>query len=93
MSAALANHQFRLAARLVGMVKPGDWNSASESVREMTGGEILIKVLYLSIDPAMRSWINEGKSYIRPVAIDEVKSCGPAGSQSHCVKISGLLGR
>ncbi len=38
MSAALANHQFRLAARPVGMVKPGDWNSASESVREMTGG-------------------------------------------------------
>jgi NADPH-dependent curcumin reductase CurA len=36
-------------------------------------------VLYLSLDPAMRGWMNEGKSYIRPVAIGEVMRAGGVG--------------
>src|SRR5476649_1260977 len=75
----LENLQFRLAARPVGMVKDSDWQQVTEPVRELADGEILVKVLYLSLDPAMRGWMNEGKSYIRPVAIGEVMRAGGAG--------------
>ncbi|WP_043431940.1 NADP-dependent oxidoreductase [Cystobacter fuscus] len=73
------NHQFRLAARPVGMPKREDWNYTEEPVREPGDGELLVKVLYLSLDPAMRGWMNEGKSYIPPVAIGEVMRAGGAG--------------
>jgi NADPH-dependent curcumin reductase CurA len=78
-AAALKNQQFRLAARPVGMPKPTDWKFTSEPVRDLADGEILVKTLYLSLDPAMRGWMNEGKSYIRPVAIDEVMRAGGIG--------------
>lgn len=73
------NQQVQLAARPVGMPKPSDWNFTSQPVREIADGEVLIKVLYLSLDPAMRGWMNEGKSYIRPVAIGEVMRAGGIG--------------
>ncbi|MRX08888.1 zinc-binding dehydrogenase [Pseudoduganella sp. FT25W] len=73
------NLQFRLAARPVGMVKDSDWQQVDEPLRELADGEVRIKVLYLSLDPAMRGWMNEGKSYIRPVAIGEVMRAGGVG--------------
>jgi NADPH-dependent curcumin reductase CurA len=75
----MQNHQFRLAARPVGLPKPTDWQQVSEPVREIGDGEIVVKALYLSLDPAMRGWMNEGKSYIRPVAIGEVMRAGGVG--------------
>jgi NADPH-dependent curcumin reductase CurA len=75
----MTNHQFRLAARPVGLPKPTDWQQISEPVREIADGEIVVKALYLSLDPAMRGWMNEGKSYIRPVAIGEVMRAGGVG--------------
>lgn len=79
MSPTFINQQFRLAARPVGLPKPTDWNHTTTPLREPAEGDILVKVLYLSLDPAMRGWMNDGKSYIRPVAIDEVMRAGGAG--------------
>ena len=62
MTTTFSNQQFRLAARPVGMPKDSDWKYTSEPVREPADGEILVKVIYLSLDPAMRGWMNEGKS-------------------------------
>jgi NADPH-dependent curcumin reductase CurA len=73
------NLQFRLAARPVGMVKDSDWQQVSEPLRPLADGEVLVKVLYLSLDPAMRGWMNDAKSYIRPVAIGEVMRAGGVG--------------
>jgi NADPH-dependent curcumin reductase CurA len=73
------NHQFRLAARPVGLPRKTDWQQVSEPVREIADGEIVVKALYLSLDPAMRGWMNEGKSYIRPVAIGELMRSGGVG--------------
>ena len=64
-----SNHQFRLAARPVGLPKNSDWKYTEEPVREPADGELLEKVMFISLDPAMRGWINEGKSYIAPVEI------------------------
>ena len=75
----MKNHQVRLAARPVGMPKRSDWQFTEEAVAEPKDGELLVKVQYLSLDPAMRGWMNEGRSYIRPVAIGEVMRAGAAG--------------
>ena len=68
----LQNRQYRLAARPVGLAKPTDWNLTTEPVADPADGQVLVKVLMLSLDPAMRGWMNEGRSYIPPVGIGEV---------------------
>jgi NADPH-dependent curcumin reductase len=75
----LANHQFRLAARPVGLPKRSDWNRTEEPVKDPSPGEVLVKTLYLSLDPAMRGWMNEGRSYIAPVGIGDVMRAFGAG--------------
>jgi hypothetical protein len=76
---AATNHQFKLAARPLGLPKRSDWDYTSEPMREPRDGEVLVEVEYLSLDPAMRGWMNEGKSYIAPVGIGEVMRAGGAG--------------
>ena len=73
------NRQFKLAKRPVGMVKRSDFDFSEAPMPSAGDGEVLIKVLYISLDPAMRGWMNEGKSYIPPVAIGEVMRAGAAG--------------
>src|SRR6185369_13971523 len=76
---ALTNRQFRLAARPVGLAKATDWKLTVEPVTDPTDGQVLVKVLQLSLDPAMRGWMNEGRSYIPPVGIGEVMRAGGVG--------------
>lgn len=73
------NRQFRLAARPVGMAKRTDWDLVHDPVPEPGEGQFLTKVLYLSLDPAMRGWMNEGRSYVPPVQIGEVMRALGAG--------------
>jgi NADPH-dependent curcumin reductase CurA len=73
------NHQFKLAARPVGLPKEADWTYTTEPVGEPAKGEILVKVLYISLDPAMRGWMNEGKTYIEAVRIGDVMRAGAVG--------------
>ena len=76
---SLTNHQVRLAARPVGLPKRSDWSFTSEPVAEPDADGVLVQTLSLSLDPAMRGWMNEGKSYIAPVAIGEVMRAGGIG--------------
>lgn len=97
---ATKNLQIRLKQRPVGL--PGDecWDVV-EGERGVPGeGEILVRNEYISLDPAMRGWMNEGKSYIPPVGIGEVMRAICVGevleSQNEkypvgC-KVSGLFG-
>ena len=77
--ATLINHQVRLKARPNGLPKRDDWNFTTEPVVEPGDGGVLVKTLALSLDPAMRGWMNEGKSYIAPVGIGEVMRAGGIG--------------
>jgi NADPH-dependent curcumin reductase CurA len=52
------NSQFKLAARPQGSVKASDFNQVKEPLRDLQAGEVLIKNLYISLDPAMRGWMN-----------------------------------
>jgi NADPH-dependent curcumin reductase len=73
------NHQIRLAARPVGLPKPSDWSHTEEPVAEPGEDEVLVKILYLSLDPAMRGWMNDGRSYIAPVGVGDVMRALAAG--------------
>jgi len=75
----LTNRQFKLIARPVGLPKRSDFEFTSAPVAEPGAGEVLVKVQYISLDPAMRGWMNEGKSYIAPVGLGEVMRAGAAG--------------
>jgi NADPH-dependent curcumin reductase len=76
---AQINHQIRLAARPAGLPKRGDWSFTEEAVRKPGDGEVLVQVLYISLDPAMRGWMNDARSYIAPVGIGEVMRAGGVG--------------
>lgn len=67
-----SNRTARLAARPHGMVTPDIFTIADEPIPEPGDGEFLVKLEMYSIDPAMRGWINEGRSYVPPVGIGEV---------------------
>jgi NADPH-dependent curcumin reductase len=76
---SLTNHQVRLARRPVGLPTREDWSFTTEAVQEPGDGGVVVKALALSLDPAMRGWMNEGKSYIEPVGIGEVMRAGGIG--------------
>jgi NADPH-dependent curcumin reductase CurA len=73
------NRQWRLARRPVGMVKESDFEFREEPVPAPGDGEILVRNLYISFDPAMRGWMEDRKSYIPPVALGDVMRAGCVG--------------
>jgi NADPH-dependent curcumin reductase len=75
----LVNVQCRLAARPVGLPKPTDWLLVSEPAPEPADNEFRVEMEYLSIDPAMRAWMNPGRSYVPPVEIGEVMRAAGIG--------------
>jgi len=66
------NQQYLLATRPVGAPTRDTFELVETDLREPGPGAVLVKVKYLSIDPAMRGWMNDAKSYIPPVGIGEV---------------------
>ncbi|VTU13129.1 Putative NADP-dependent oxidoreductase YfmJ [Variovorax sp. SRS16] len=79
MSSNLSNHQVRLAKRPEGLATRDNWQFTTEPVGDPAEGGVLVKTLSLSLDPAMRGWMNEGKSYIAPVEIGAVMRAGGVG--------------
>jgi hypothetical protein len=75
----LQNRQIRLAARPAGLPTRDDWSFTTEAVGEPPVGGVLVKTLFLSLDPAMRGWMNDAKSYIPPVGIGEVMRAAGIG--------------
>ncbi len=73
------NHQVRLASRPLGLPTAANWQFTQEPVALPEDGGVLVKVLAISLDPAMRGWMNEGKSYIPPVALGAVMRAGGVG--------------
>ena len=74
------NHQIRLAARPSGVPARSDWELTTEPVQAPGPGEFVVAVSYLSIDPAMRRWIDAAApSYVEPVAIGAVMQASAVG--------------
>lgn len=67
------NRQVILAKRpSPGLVTPDVFTVKDAPLAEPDEGEVRVKIAYVSLDPAMRGWINEGRSYVPPVAIGGV---------------------
>lgn len=55
----------------MGVPTTDDFERRQSPIRSPGSGEVLLKNLYLSIDPAIRGWISDARSYLPPVAIGE----------------------
>ena len=73
------NKQLILEKRPIGMATADTWKLIDSTIPELKDGEVLIENHYISLDPAMRGWMNEGKSYIPPVQLGEVMRAGSIG--------------
>jgi NADPH-dependent curcumin reductase CurA len=73
------NRQVRLAARPSGLPRIADWQFTNEAVPAPGPGEFVTEISHLSIDPAMRGWMNAGASYVPPVDIGAVMRAGGIG--------------
>ncbi len=73
------NKQIIFKKRPSGIPNADTWQLETNPVPELQEGEILIEQHYISLDPAMRGWMNDTKSYIPPVAIDDVMRAGSIG--------------
>lgn len=73
------NHQWLIAARPEGLVKDSDfrWNEAP--VPAFGDGQVLVRVVYLSLDPTNRIWMNEAESYLPALKLGDVMRGGGIG--------------
>lgn len=68
--------QIRLGKRPVGMPNKDNFKWTEEDLRAPDTGEVVLKSLYISVDPYMRGRMNDQKSYVEPYGLDEVISGG-----------------
>ena len=68
------NRRITLARRPVGFPKDSDFRQVEDSVSEPNAGELLLRTLYLSLDPYMRGRISEARSYAASVEIGDERS-------------------
>jgi NADPH-dependent curcumin reductase CurA len=79
MSVGSVNRQIILAARPVGFPKESDFKLVESRVPTPEDGQILVRVLYLSVDPYMRGRMNDRPSYAPAVKLGEVMVGGAVG--------------
>jgi len=70
---------WRLASRPVGLPTAENWELTTDPIGEPGEGQVRVEVEYISLDPAMRGWLNDVPSYVPPVGIGEVMRAGGAG--------------
>ncbi|MCZ1075601.1 MULTISPECIES: NADP-dependent oxidoreductase [Rhodococcus] len=76
---ASVNRQVRLARRPVGRPDDSTWEVTSAPVPQPADDEFTVRVEYVSLDPAMRGWLNDVRSYVPPVGIGEVMRAHAVG--------------
>ncbi|HYP25449.1 MAG TPA: NADP-dependent oxidoreductase [Blastocatellia bacterium] len=77
--AAEVNRQWRLAARPVGFLKETDFEWKEGPVPAPGDGELLVRNIYISVDPTNRGWVGEQETYLPPVGIGDVMRAGTIG--------------
>jgi NADPH-dependent curcumin reductase CurA len=75
----MSNRMVRLARRPRGLATRSDFTIEDGPVPEPGPGEFRVKIAYISLDPAMRGWMNDARSYVAPVKLGEVMRAGAAG--------------
>jgi NADPH:quinone reductase len=75
----LTNRKFTLASRPVGMPKESDFKLVEVPLPPPNAGEVLVRSLYISVDPYMRGRMNDARSYADPVEIGGTMVGGVVG--------------
>lgn len=75
----LTNKQIRLASRPSGWVTENNFKMTEEAVTDPGDGEVLVRNIFMSVDPYMRGRMNDVKSYIPPFQVGEVLQAGIVG--------------
>src|ERR1044072_464252 len=74
-----SNRQWRLKRRPDGEIKPGDLELTETPNPVPAAGEVLIRNVYLSLDPTNRIWMSDMDQYMPPVQLGEVMRGGTLG--------------
>ena len=69
---ALRNRQWVLRQRPQGLIQDGDLELVETAVPDLKDGEVLVRTVYLSLDPTNRTWMNDSQGYLPPVGLGEV---------------------
>lgn len=97
----VTNHQFRLARRPQGAIQRSDFEYIGEPLRAPAEGEVQVKISHISLDPAMRGWMNASEdSYMPPVPLGGVMRAIAVGQVTESNNpnfaagdfVSGLMG-
>jgi len=75
----MTNKQVRLASRPEGLPNDSNWSFDERPVPTPGDGDVLVKVSHISLDPAMRAWMNEGATYIEDVKVGDVMRANCVG--------------
>lgn len=73
------NKQVVLEKRPIEFPSQDTWSWSEAEIPNISDGEFLVKVKYISLDPAMRGWMNDQKSYVKPIELGEVMRAGGVG--------------
>jgi NADPH-dependent curcumin reductase CurA len=73
------NRRWTLTARPTGLPKRSDFTYDTQPAPQPQDGQILVRTHYISLDPAMRGWMNDARSYIAPIKLGEVMRAGAVG--------------
>ena len=86
----ITNKKVVLKNRPYGFPKLDDFEIVTEEIPSLNYGEVLVKILWLSLDPYMRGRMSEAKSYAAPIKIGEVITGGAVGKiiASKCPNIA-----
>ncbi len=76
---SVQNRRLVLAQRPTGLVDESTVRLETEELPEIGDGEALVRVRYISIDPTIRTWMNDAPGYLPPIGIDEVIRAGGVG--------------
>ena len=73
------NHQWILRRRPVGNIQPGDLELVERPTPALEDGQVLVRNVYLSLDPTNRIWMSDQDQYLPPVEIGDVMRGGGFG--------------
>src|SRR5678809_1186265 len=75
----MMNKEIRFASRPTGLPTSGNFEFADTSIPKPADGQVLIKTLYISVDPYLRGRMREGRSYVAPFEVGQVIVSGVVG--------------
>ena len=75
----MQNTQITLAARPQGMAKTSDFSLKINEIPALNEGQFLVKIEIISLDPAIRGWMNAGTTYIPGIELGAVIRAFAAG--------------